>query len=86
MFLWKKKIKWRGRAVVWRKHHGVGNDVDLDKILENLHNPDHKEQIELCGSDRTIRIIIPWGELIHRCDLSEWADILRLLELSDESQ
>jgi len=83
MIFWKKR-KWRDRTIIWRKHHGTGNIVEFDEILENLNNLKNKEQIELSKLDKTIRLVIPWGELLHHCNNEEWNYIIKILELPSD--
>lgn len=87
MFFWKKRPQWRGSTIYWRKRHdGIGMQASFEMILEQLNFDTIQFGISLSRSDRIIKLGIPHGELYHHCNDSEWADILKLLELSDEEK
>ena len=87
MFFWKKRPKWHGRTIYWRKsHNGYGMEVSIETIIDELKNDKVPFSIELSRSDKTIFLNIRFGELYHHCNDLEWGDILKLFNLTEEEK
>jgi|TARA_B110000908_G_C9924838_1_gene301302 hypothetical protein len=59
-------------AIELKKFSGMANEVSLEFLMENISLT---EKIELFTEERIIHLPIRWGELFHKCNEAEWADI-----------
>jgi len=64
-------------AIERSRDHGIGAEVGLNEIISNLQ---FAERVELFSASRVVMLDVPFSELRHACDESEWERLKQHLE------
>ena len=64
------------RAIVKKRFHGYGFEKPMQFLEDNLPMAN---RVELFPEEKIVFLDIPFGELYHKCNDSEWQEFIDLL-------